>query len=123
MNTADKILEKALEKSATVKWDKVKGGALKGTYNNCLNFMAEHFNNIRYNEFSHEVEVNKERLEDNHLIQIKEAMRSIRLEPSIGTINEAVTTMALNNRYHPVKEYILGLKWDGKPRLRSWLVD
>lgn len=123
MSFADKMIEDSLEKSATVKWDKIKGGGLKGTYNNALNFMTEHCQNIRFNLFSSEIEYGGQRFQENHLIQIKEAMRSIRLEPTVGIIREALVTIALKNEYHPVKNFILSLKWDGQPRLDTWLID
>jgi putative DNA primase/helicase len=34
---------------------------------------------------------------------------------------EAVRTVAKDNPFHPVREYLSGLKWDGKPRLNTWL--
>lgn len=39
------------------------------------------------------------------------------------TVLEAVAVVAHQNQFHPVREYLQGLKWDGVPRLRSWLVD
>lgn len=35
--------------------------------------------------------------------------------------NEAVLTVAHEQRFHPVADYLNGLKWDGSPRLRFWL--
>lgn len=34
-----------------------------------------------------------------------------------------VEDQARRNSYHPVCEYLDGLAWDGKPRLRTWLID
>jgi len=36
---------------------------------------------------------------------------------------EAVQVIAEENRFHPVREYLSSLKWDGKPRLATWLLD
>lgn len=33
-----------------------------------------------------------------------------------------VEDLALNNRFHPVREYLDTLQWDGIPRLDSWLI-
>lgn len=111
-----------MDNETKLKWDRIKGGQLKGTYNNCLNFlMSSGIYKIKFNEFSNEIEVNGDRLEDMHLIQIKEKMRDISLEPSISYIDEAVKTIAFKNRYHPVKEWIIGLKWDGNERCDWWL--
>jgi predicted P-loop ATPase len=38
-----------------------------------------------------------------------------------ATAADAVAAVADDNRVHPVREYLDGLKWDGKPRLSEWL--
>lgn len=42
-------------------------------------------------------------------------------EPAIEKINEVVTHIALKNAFHPVRDWLVTLKWDGKPRLDTWL--
>ncbi len=37
--------------------------------------------------------------------------------------HEAVLSCGFRNAYHPVREYLDGLKWDGKERLDFWLSD
>lgn len=36
---------------------------------------------------------------------------------------EAVAVVANQNPFHPVRDYLQGLKWDGTPRLRTWVKD
>ncbi|WP_280378026.1 VapE domain-containing protein [Pseudomonas sp. BN515] len=36
---------------------------------------------------------------------------------------EAVAVVAHQNQFHPVRDYLQGLKWDGKPRLSTWVRD
>lgn len=43
------------------------------------------------------------------------------LEPTKAKIIEAIEQMASENSFHPVREYILGLEWDGIPRIDAWL--
>ena len=44
-------------------------------------------------------------------------------EASIEDILRAITNVAYHNRFHPVREYLTGLKWDGVKRLDFWLRD
>lgn len=37
------------------------------------------------------------------------------------TTEAAMLTVAETKRFHPVKEWLSGLKWDGKERLKTWL--
>ena len=42
---------------------------------------------------------------------------------SSGTTLEAIRTVADHHRFHPVREYLLGLRWDRAPRIDRWLID
>ena len=39
------------------------------------------------------------------------------------TVSEAIAVVASENRYHPVRDYLDGLEWDGVERLDHWLSD
>lgn len=54
-------------------------------------------------------------------IWMSEAMGISAMEPKV--IARAVRAIALENEVHPVREYLRGLKWDGKPRLDTWLAE
>lgn len=41
--------------------------------------------------------------------------------PARGELADAITTVAQANRFHPVREYLQALRWDGVPRLATWL--
>lgn len=50
------------------------------------------------------------------------------MEPFFGKVSkndllDAVAACASNQSYHPVREYLGGLTWDGKPRLESLFID
>ena len=47
--------------------------------------------------------------------------RGIRV--SSGTTLEAIRTVADHHRFHPVRQYLLGLRWDRVPRIDRWLID
>lgn len=36
---------------------------------------------------------------------------------------DVVSRHAWRNRFHPVREYLAGLTWDGRPRIDRWLID
>lgn len=44
-------------------------------------------------------------------------------EPSRTTVSDAVATVAERAAFHPVREYLASLVWDGRERLPSMLVD
>lgn len=44
--------------------------------------------------------------------------------PSISraALQEAIQTVAHKRRFHPIRDYLQGLKWDGKSRIDKWLL-
>jgi putative DNA primase/helicase len=42
--------------------------------------------------------------------------------PSSSLTQEAISVLADGNKFHPVRDWLRSLKWDGTPRLDSWLV-
>ena len=61
-------------------------------------------------------------LTDADVASIQEQLQHIGL-PSVGkdTTFQAVDCVARENSYHPVREYLDRLEWDGTPRLDEWL--
>ena len=45
------------------------------------------------------------------------------LVTSINGINQVCSIIADDNSYHPIKEYLNSVQWDGKPRLKSVFTD
>ncbi len=61
-------------------------------------------------------------VKDNDFISVKYWLSTnYRFEPSTNAIFEALQHIASTNQFHPVREFINGLEWDGKPRLDRWL--
>jgi hypothetical protein len=62
-------------------------------------------------------------LSDPALFRLAELVfERFRLNPAIGVVMEAVQTLANHHRFHPVCDYLDGLKWDGTPRVDTWLI-
>src|SRR4029077_238989 len=40
-----------------------------------------------------------------------------------NVVAEAIETVARDNAYHPIRDWLDGLTWDGTPRLDTWLTD
>jgi len=114
-------------------------GVVYKTLNNCVNYihqipdLADIF---RFNMFSGMVELSskapwyKERgskginIGDADMVLLKYFLtKTIRVEFPMGIVQEAVTVVGHRHHYHPVRNYLNSLTWDGKPRLDTWLTD
>ena len=42
---------------------------------------------------------------------------------SKDVIHQAVDVIAEDRRFHPLRDYLSALAWDGRPRLETWLID
>lgn len=58
-------------------------------------------------------------LDDSRVIVWLAEQYNLRVKAS--SVVEAVSVVASDNPYHPVREHLLGLVWDGVPRLHYWL--
>ena len=47
--------------------------------------------------------------------------RERRYEPPTQNIEDAIVNVARQKPFHPIKNYLEGLKWDGHERLKNWL--
>jgi predicted P-loop ATPase len=47
--------------------------------------------------------------------------REHRFRPSFAFYEKVVTDIAYDNAFHPVRDYLASLTWDGEPRIDGWL--
>lgn len=87
----------------------------------CLKGIRELGNTIRWNELAQRAEWNGHPIEDRHLVDIRLILEAHGFEPTVGDVLPAVTRHAHENAFHPVRDYLRSLKWDGSPRLDRWL--
>lgn len=62
------------------------------------------------------------RLADDDVTRVQEWMQHSGM-PKVGreTVGQAIEARARERRFHPIRDYLQGVKWDGKPRLNTWL--
>jgi hypothetical protein len=60
---------------------------------------------------------------DNALNRLWAVARSSGLPTTFDTFARLLNVASDNNRFHPVLDYLSGLKWDGVARVDRWLVD
>ncbi len=62
-------------------------------------------------------------LDDSDRYRLAEYLQSLGLNTTPEIIAQAVHVIAEENRFHPVREWLDSLVWDGQPRLDTWLID
>lgn len=87
----------------------------------CLKNIPELGNTIRWNELAQRGEWNARPLEDSDLIDIRLILERHEFEPTVTDLLPAVMRHAKENAFHPVRDYLRSLKWDGTERLSNWM--
>ena len=63
-------------------------------------------------------------IEDTDLTKIACWLQEVyELFASSALVLEAISAVATESPYHPVRDYLESLRWDGKSRLDTWLID
>jgi predicted P-loop ATPase len=79
---------------------------------------------LSYNAFSDKILVNRTQpLEDRQLNELWFRVdEEFRFRPPFEFFEKCIKRIGWQNEYHPVREYLQTLQWDGTPRLQNWLV-
>lgn len=124
-------------------WDMNNDGGLKKTLRNTVNLFrykakGEQLNPLYgllgYNQFTNDIVYLKQApwQKDNHQKTWSDECAyeskvwiaaNHKLEPSTPTMHEAVVVAAKDFKFHPVRDYLDSLKWDGVKRAHKWAVD
>lgn len=78
-------------------------------------------NTIRWNELAQRAEWNGLPLSDADMVDIRLILEAHQFEPNVSDILPGVMRHARENAFHPIRDYLRGLKWDGTKRLDYWL--
>ena len=91
------------------------------TVNRVFKYDSSFFDNIWYDEFYRNILINGEFLRDDHEISITAVLQSRfgLSKMTTDVVRSAIIYHARNHIHNEPREYIAGLKWDGKPRVRS----
>lgn len=97
-----------------------KGGGPRRTFGNICTVLrhAEEYASLRFNEMSGTPELDGAPIYDARLGAIREAIEAkYELTPAVEALSSAILTVSDERKYHPVREYLDGLRWDGVERL------
>ncbi len=59
---------------------------------------------------------------DHHDLLALRWLQELGIHVSIQVCSAAVQAVAISQRFHPVREWLDGLKWDGEKRIHEWLI-
>lgn len=124
--------------SEEIHWDMNARREFLKTVNNVINFFRVDpglVGVLKKNLFSNEIEIVKKpvwdkyyrgprAINDEDTVLLKGYLSEHhRFDVPINTVVEAITNIAHESAYHPVKEYLESIHWDGTPRVETWLID
>jgi predicted P-loop ATPase len=96
----------------------------KKTISNLMLFLKnlpELGNTIRWNELAQRAEWNGRPIEDSDLVDIRLILEQHDFEAAKDDVLPAVLRHAKENAFHPIRDYLSSLKWDGLKRLDRWM--
>src|SRR3990167_763203 len=92
-------------------------------------------NILKYNLLTHDIEltsklpfsrvdVKDHTINDREILEIRYYFEcTTKAKTSTKMITDAIIIVAVENPYHPIRDWLETLKWDGVKRLNKWLID
>ncbi len=126
------------EHEEELRWDVTKNDELKPTIRNAVNYLLckEYplLGILKYNDFTNDITFvkpapwhNGKKLgawTDSDAVNFKYWLSRVRcFNVSTQLCQEAAIIAAEKFRFHPVRDFLKTLEWDGTPRLDTWLID
>ncbi len=80
---------------------------------------------VRFNNFTNQIEIDGNSLDDSALYTIKAELEKKYIPDKLPTkdLEEAIQVVAKENQFHPVRDYLIALSWDDKPRVMQLFTD
>ena len=141
MTSIKQEIKKATKESSKFdySWDTDEFGNIINSDKNVLNILTtdkEFISCFKRNTFSEELDVcrngswEKKRdaiprpITDDDDLQVKRyILDHYNIQCKMNQIAECITHIAITNNYNPVIDYLDSIKWDGVPRLATWMSD
>ena len=76
---------------------------------------------VRHNMLTGQTEWRGTIIQDVDFVDIQMMVEQAGFQPNKTDIPAAIARLALDNAFHPVRDYLDALRWDGTPRLDKWL--
>lgn len=122
---ADEGLPAPEPKNATGDWEadlfRTPKGAIRNTFANLCSILRnadEYGQRLRYNDMLIAPTIDGRKLEEAELGLMREAIeRRYGFSPGADALAQALLAVAWERRYHPVRDYLNGLEWDGVSRI------
>lgn len=83
--------------------------------------LAELGANLRFNEMTQQCEWNGKPIEEHDIVDIRIIIERENYQPQDRDTRPAIDRVCRENSYNPIRDYLVGLKWDGVPRLEWWM--
>jgi len=124
------------EDDALRKWDIDSNEKPKKTLRNAINYLyleSDLKGTVQYNEFTGDLEIPRtlpwgdsgnKCWTDTDVVLLKYHLaKKVRVEFSTALLWEALYAAGARYSYHPIRQHIKDLEWDGVSRLNTWLSD